>query len=48
MKIQITFVLDDDDEYADPNDDMGVTEEAYMLIMDSLSFGDDIQIEKVD
>jgi hypothetical protein len=45
MKIKITMDLED--EYADPNDPMGVTEEAYLEISSSLSsYGDDIQFEK--
>lgn len=47
MKIQITFELDEDDEYADPGHEMGVTEAGYEYIVDRL-FGDDFHVVRVD
>lgn len=45
-KIRIT--MDVDDEYADPDHEMGITEQGYQEISDALSsYGDDIDIQKV-
>jgi hypothetical protein len=39
--------MDIADEYADPDHDMGITEEAYEQITDALmGFGDDVDIRK--
>lgn len=47
MKIQIT--LEVHDEAADPEDDTGLTLEAFDAVFDGLSsVGDDINIRKVD
>lgn len=45
MKIHIT--MDVDEEYADPDHEFGVTEEAYVDIISALSaFGDDIEVHR--
>lgn len=47
MKIQITF--DIDDELADPEHEMGVTDEGYEAIIDALGeLGRDFQIRKAE
>jgi hypothetical protein len=33
MKIQVTFEMDEDDENADPDHEMGVTNECYQHLM---------------
>jgi hypothetical protein len=39
--------MDVDDEYADPDHDMGITEQGYEQIMDALSgVGEDIDIRR--
>lgn len=46
-KIQIT--MDPHDEYADPNHEMGITEEAYIELATLLAgYGDDVEIERVE
>lgn len=43
-KVRIT--LDVDDEYADPDHEMGITNEAYEELLRKLSWlGDDIEVE---
>lgn len=45
-RIRITMVVDDD--FADPGNAAGVTEEGYDRIIDALnSFGEDIDIEGI-
>jgi hypothetical protein len=45
VKIRIT--MDVADELADPDHEMGVTEEGYEVITDALmSYGDDVEIHK--
>lgn len=47
MKVRITMDIDPD--YEDPQHPTGVTNEAYDALFDALnSFGDDIDVEKVD
>lgn len=46
MKIVISMDLDDD--YADPDHPMGITEDAYMQLTDRLcDMGDNINVSKV-
>ncbi|HEX4715288.1 MAG TPA: hypothetical protein VH164_10205 [Ktedonobacteraceae bacterium] len=45
-KIRITMEVDE--EIADPNHEMGITEQGYLQISDALTdFGQDIDIQKV-
>lgn len=47
MQVQITFEVYD--ESADPDDETGVTNQAFEEILDGLSgIGEDINIRKVD
>lgn len=47
MKVRIT--IDIDDQYADPAHPMGVTDEGYTRIVDTLSWlGDDVDVERAD
>jgi hypothetical protein len=46
MKIQVTFDLDEDDEYADPGHEMGVTAECYERLV-SVIPGYDVEVERV-
>lgn len=46
MTVKVRITLDVDDDYADPNHEMGVTSEGYERIIDSLRWlGDDINVE---
>lgn len=49
-KIQVTFELDDDSEYADPVHPMGVTDEGYTEIVRALSSigADDVNVMGAD
>lgn len=47
MKIQVTFEMDEGDEYADPEHEMGVTNEGYEFIM-SVVPGYDVDVKRVD
>jgi hypothetical protein len=45
MSVKIRITMQVDDEYADPEHDMGVTEDAYLGISDVLApFGDNVEI----
>ena len=46
MKIEVTFNITEDDEYADPDHEMGVNNEGYEYLMDVIP-GDDIKIRRV-
>jgi hypothetical protein len=47
LKITITMIVDDD--IADPEDRMGVTEAGYDAILEALTpFGDNIDVARVD
>lgn len=47
MKIRVTFVLDDDDENADPQHEMGITNACYEHLLKVIP-GDDIDVERVE
>jgi hypothetical protein len=47
MKIQVTFELDEDDESADPNHEMGVTTACYEWLIHSIP-GYDVEVERVE
>lgn len=47
MKISITMDLDDD--YAEPDHPMGITEEGHIALQDALmGFGSDIQVTRAE
>ena len=46
MRIQITFEMDEDDDYADPKHEMGVTEACYEWLVTYLP-GTDIDVKRV-
>jgi hypothetical protein len=50
MKIQVTFELDEDDENADPEHEMGVTNDAFDRLHRCVSElgGDDMDVERVE
>ena len=47
MKIQVTFELDEDDEYADPDHELGLTSKGYEYILAKIP-GYDIEVERID
>jgi len=47
--LTITLLLEDDDEYYDPDDSTGLTEHAYNLVCESVGYmGDDLTVEVTD
>jgi hypothetical protein len=47
MSQKIRITMDVDDEYADPDHAMGVTEEGHLEISEALApYGDDIEFER--
>lgn len=40
MGTRVLILVDVDDEYADPSHEMGITEEANLLVADGLPFGE--------
>jgi hypothetical protein len=47
MKIQVTFEIDEDDDYADPEHEMGLTEAGYEHLVRVIP-GYDVDIKRVD
>lgn len=47
MRIQVTFEMDEDDEYADPDHEMGVTNECYEHLIRQMP-GYDLEVRRVD
>lgn len=48
MSTKVRITMEVDDEYADPDHEMGLTEEAYLQLSSVLGeFGEDIDIKRV-
>jgi hypothetical protein len=47
MKIQVTFEMDEDDDLAEPDHEMGVSEDCYLLIHRVIP-GYDIEIKRIE
>lgn len=48
MRVKITAYLDPEPHEVDEDDDSGLTNEAYEVVMDQLIGFNDVEIEKVD
>lgn len=47
MKIMVTFEIDEDDPYADPDHPMGITNECFERLISTLP-GYDVEVIKTD
>lgn len=47
MRIQVTFIMDEEDEAADPNHEMGITNKAYERLIMVIP-GYDVDVRRVD
>lgn len=49
MSQKVIITMEVDDDYADPDHEMGVTNEGYELLLRKLgSLGDDIEVRRAD